>query len=654
MKKSIRFNYLFVIMSFLVLSSSCVTYQPQVLTGYPNGGEETFQTAYEEIEDYFKVLCSPEFDGRMPGTPGNDRAAAWLAEKLNSFGIEPFTGDDYNVGYTGWSISFTQSEMTVTDGSGNEKSLVQGVDFYILLGQESFNTVVTKDKNNYKLLEAGEEADRRISGDSDDIIIYFENMGYFIATTGSPAGNYNLNKTVQVSDEVFAMLRSGEFTGISIVNEVNYDSVELNNVVGVIKGNKSDNCVVLSAHFDFLGSLGEEHFPGALDNASRTSSLLYIAERLQALSASEPFDYDIVIAFFNSEEYFSIKDDGINTIGSRAFVQAISESYENIYNINIDCVGYADDEVYAIGRSGSSVLDDAVAGFAAGYGITCDLDGIYPGDNVSFLDEGIPSVYFNAPESHAIVHASIDTYDKLSIKQIIKMSDMIVDFLSSNRHVIYIWDKTASETTSEIKTIDYQTLLVTIPELPDMIAQFSGIVERVLAGEDVNINEEFYKNNKRLTVAHYYSYGEYMSREPVTNIEYIHALGGYNLRFIETRVNSDLMYYYYVNNNKQSQSSAICVVPVSSDEQLLPFTILPIPDIDGFFNISVDGLPEILGFYYNDSNNRFFVYDVDITADTLMPVLSVKYTVRENIEDLSEFIQTLQFANFIENWGNVY
>lgn len=103
------------------------------------------------------------------------------------------------------------------------------------------------------------------------------------------------------------------------------------NVVGVIKGKENKNTLVLSAHFEHLGWNGDN---GAVDNASGVTVLLHVAEKLKEYSKENLFNMDILITAFNGQE--------AGVIGSEAFINEVKERYENIYNINIDCVGKKD------------------------------------------------------------------------------------------------------------------------------------------------------------------------------------------------------------------------------------------------------------------------------------------------------------------------
>ena len=49
---------------------------------------------------------------------------------------------------------------------------------------------------------------------------------------------------------------------------------EIRNVIGYLPGRKTDSLIVITAHYDHLGMMGEHTlFPGANDNASGVSAI---------------------------------------------------------------------------------------------------------------------------------------------------------------------------------------------------------------------------------------------------------------------------------------------------------------------------------------------------------------------------------------------
>ncbi len=79
--------------------------------------------------------------------------------------------------------------------------------------------------------------------------------------------------------------------------------LESRNVVGVLAGvdpKLRDEAVVIGAHLDHLGKIGETVYPGADDNASGVASVIEIAKALAAAPAR--LKRTVVIAFWTGEE----------------------------------------------------------------------------------------------------------------------------------------------------------------------------------------------------------------------------------------------------------------------------------------------------------------------------------------------------------------
>lgn len=118
---------------------------------------------------------------------------------------------------------------------------------------------------------------------------------------------------------------------------------ESQNVIAQIKGTAApDSFIVLTAHYDHLGTLGKDvYFPGANDNASGVSMLLSLAKVIQ----QEPLRYTTVLIFFTGEE--------AGLIGSEYFVKNPTLDLKKIkFLLNIDLAG--------TGEEGIKVVNGAV------------------------------------------------------------------------------------------------------------------------------------------------------------------------------------------------------------------------------------------------------------------------------------------------------
>ncbi len=111
------------------------------------------------------------------------------------------------------------------------------------------------------------------------------------------------------------------------------------NLIGYIKG-QTDTCIVFSAHYDHLGSMGEGvYFPGAHDNASGTAMVLDIARHYKSLKVKP--HYTLIFILFAGEE--------IGLIGSFYFTENPLFALSKIkFLINIDIVGSGDKGIQVV------------------------------------------------------------------------------------------------------------------------------------------------------------------------------------------------------------------------------------------------------------------------------------------------------------------
>lgn len=129
---------------------------------------------------------------------------------------------------------------------------------------------------------------------------------------------------------------------INIENEF-IPSFKAYNVFAMVKGTKNpDSIIVITAHYDHLGGMGEDtYFPGANDNASGVSFLLSLAK----FYAKNPQPYSIAFICFAAEE--------AGLIGSKYFTENPLIKLANIrFLLNLDLVG--------TGEAGATVVNATV------------------------------------------------------------------------------------------------------------------------------------------------------------------------------------------------------------------------------------------------------------------------------------------------------
>lgn len=104
------------------------------------------------------------------------------------------------------------------------------------------------------------------------------------------------------------------------------------NVLGLVEGTRvPDRYIVVTAHYDHVGTNGGQVYNGADDNASGVATLLEIAARLKAA----PPEHSVIFVAFDGEER--------GLLGAKHFVQAPPVPLSSIaMNLNFDMVARAE------------------------------------------------------------------------------------------------------------------------------------------------------------------------------------------------------------------------------------------------------------------------------------------------------------------------
>ena len=316
------------------------------------------------LETRLQKLVSSEFDGRYPGTQGNDLATEYIRDEMRQIGlVSPEFTDEYLMPF----------EMILPmKHSATEMSLNVDARIYEFTFGEDFNDFVARDfakgigtfEGGYKVIddpfnlydfesvgspEVVVYTEMAISGVSYDalfseimkseqrpkVVLYEssqQNSGYFVLSPYSKMVTTNDNTNglliYRISEDVKTLLSESPTGILRFKTEVSIDLIETNNVIGMIDG-KGDTGVVISAHFDHLGNNHDGTYnPGALDNASGVTTMLALAEVL--VETGDP-ELDYYFIAFNGEE------EGMH--GSGHFAAQLPLEPEAFQCFNVDMVG---------------------------------------------------------------------------------------------------------------------------------------------------------------------------------------------------------------------------------------------------------------------------------------------------------------------------
>lgn len=195
---------------------------------------------------------------------------------------------------------------------------------------------------------------------------------------------------------------------------------EANNVVGYIKGKRSDSLIVLTAHYDHLGKINEVIFPGANDNASGVALLLSMAK---VFEKNIP-NFDIVFIAFAGEEA------GLK--GSQYFVDHPLFDLKKIkFLINFDMVGTGEDGIQVVNGKEYFKQFTKLDNISYMYnylkqvkirGSACNSD------HCPFYEKGVPSFYIYTLGGKSGYHDIYDT--EVSLYAFDKLVALLTKFIN--------------------------------------------------------------------------------------------------------------------------------------------------------------------------------------------------------------------------------
>lgn len=183
--------------------------------------------------------------------------------------------------------------------------------------------------------------------------------------------------------------------------------------------------IVVSAHYDHLGTQNSEVFNGADDNASGVAGVFAVAEHFK----TNPPKNNVIFALFDAEE--------MGLQGARSFVRNIARIDPNIaFNINFDMLSRSDkNELYVAGTSHRPTLGPVIEAIAAIAPVkllkghdTPELgpnDWTFASDHGPFHSAEVPFLYFGV-EDHPHYHRPSDDFDTVPVEFFMRSLETVV------------------------------------------------------------------------------------------------------------------------------------------------------------------------------------------------------------------------------------
>ena len=260
------------------------------------------------------TLTSPYFWGRGYTKDGMKKAGSFIAEQYKSFGLLPIASKDFKQMFSYPANTFPgRMELKI-----NGHQLVAGKDFIVLpeSGKIHANGILKqKDSANY------------VNQNYRFIVNLQDKLTWSVALAAADFAQVIVNRK---SIDAIPINFEADIENIVVEN------FEAANVCAWVKGTlHPDSIIVLSAHYDHLGGMGNDvYFPGANDNASGTSLLLTLARYY----AEHPQPYTVAFLSFAGEE--------AGLIGSKYFTEHPLFPLDKIrFLLNLDLEGTGNEGV---------------------------------------------------------------------------------------------------------------------------------------------------------------------------------------------------------------------------------------------------------------------------------------------------------------------
>jgi len=441
----------------------------------------------DSIKKHIYFLASDELAGRKPGTPGIEKAAAYIVQQFKEIGIKPF-GDSYlqpfkllkgatldknnslNLNDKGLKLG---SDFVPSDISGNGKAegkvafIGYGLDKNF--GKASYEDIDVKGKwvliirgsidpadKSARALMTGDYSKAMTAADKGAVGVLFVNPSWnqdekieLKAIYNRTMGNVNI-PVITVSQKVALNIinKSANYlNSFPVDNEpasfvtkavVSAESAFLlqyytaNNVVGYLEGSDpklKDEYIVVGGHYDHLGYGG----PGSGSRKPDTIAIHNGADDNASGTAGVMELARRITAdkgsFGRSFIFITFSAEEMGLLGSQYFVSNPTVPITSIKGmINLDMVGRLKDELTIEGTGSSTESDSILTILEKGrpFKVTHSAGAAGGSDHTSFYNKGVP-VFFFFSGMHYDYHTPTDKANLINYTGESEILDMAFD-----------------------------------------------------------------------------------------------------------------------------------------------------------------------------------------------------------------------------------
>lgn len=396
-------------------------------------------------KEVVKTLSSEEFKGRGYVEKGDKIAAEFIRDEFKEFGLKSYSKDYFQTFDLSVNTFPKAIELEV-----NGKRLKTGYDFLVTPGSPSISgsfdvihltveDILSDEKLGLKLRSSSgkflivenmagyelEEAEFKRIDEVTRFLKYHPNnpaVGTILLTSEKLTWNGSQTQHPKPS---FTITEDSLIAPISSF-KVNLKSklegkYKTQNVIGFLEGEHSDSLIVIMAHYDHFGKMGNAIFPGANDNASGTAMMLSLAKHF---SENKP-QFNIAFIAFGGEE--------LGLLGSKYFVENPLFDLSKVkFLLNFDLAGTGDEGIQVVNGSVYRNQFDLLTSINEEQELLpqVKIRGKACNSDHCFFDEaGVPGFYIYTLGGIRAYHDVYDKYETLPFTEFEDYFSLMVEFL---------------------------------------------------------------------------------------------------------------------------------------------------------------------------------------------------------------------------------
>ncbi len=394
------------------------------------------------VKGIVRTLASEEFYGRGYTNRGDSLASEFLKQEFENIGLDKF-GSSYFQEYT-ISVNTIIENPVLKFG---DKELRPAKDFVVIPNSPDMDEWVKicwinkHTLTNYWGFNHFYRAEKEncfVCIDSTELnnpdLYKFANLVFskkIVESKGILESSDRLKYTARtnISDYVHIQIKpesidfSADSVYIKIVNEF-HEEYLTRNIIGLLHGD-TDSIIMITAHYDHLGMMGNVMFPGANDNASGVSMVLSLAKYFKQKEGS--FQHNIVFVLFSGEE--------AGLLGSRHFADNPYFDLSLVKAvINFDMVGTGEDGLAVFNAKEYPEYDTILTQINRELELFENFrttQAVFSSDHAPFHDKGVRAMFFYLAGNNHNYHQPEDVFEDVSFYGYEALFRMITAFIGN-------------------------------------------------------------------------------------------------------------------------------------------------------------------------------------------------------------------------------